>query len=407
MRGLKRILFSTTLAALVMLPALGQDGTINSLTFNGISFSYDHALGDSVNIVNEGDDRTDPAQPGGPQPPHVAFYLYDDPANSVGTAAADASVTVYNVARLAGYGDYQAEVERLRTLIETQGDLSAFERASAADQGNETTLPFLPIYPAAQVIRARTGYVQTAQLSGIAYVTVYRQDASPFTADEFIYTVQALSSDGAYYISAIQQVDIAAFPASLESVDLDAFMATIDAYFAESIASINDAAESDFTPSPVLLDALVRSFSIGTLSTGDGAAPVPAQPTETPVANADPTLRGLAGTWNLVSYGDPNTPTPAVPDVAATLTFDGVNGLNGNVGCNSFGGSFEYADNTITIGPVASTMMACPEAIMMQENTVFRAFEGASTFEIDGDTLTITYTNEDGTPGALTFTRAA
>ena len=98
----------------------------------------------------------------------------------------------------------------------------------------------------------------------------------------------------------------------------------------------------------------------------------------------------LTGEWKLVSYGDAASPTPALPDVETSIKFD--NGqLNGNVGCNSFGGSYELKGDKVTFGPMMSTLMFC-EATDNQEQGVLSVLsEGANLpVKINGNTATIT-----------------
>ena len=130
---------------------------------------------------------------------------------------------------------------------------------------NNYVLPFLPVMPAAQVIRARVGLLQLDTVGGISYVTAYRQDASPFTATEFLYTFQGISTDGQYYVSAVFRLNTELFPAEIPAdFDMNAFIAGIQDYFAESISTLNAAAPDDFTPSLDTLDALFASFTFTT-----------------------------------------------------------------------------------------------------------------------------------------------
>lgn len=113
----------------------------------------------------------------------------------------------------------------------------------------------------------------------------------------------------------------------------------------------------------------------------------------------------LAGTqWKLISYGSIHNPTPAVPEANTSLTFSKNGKLNGTVGCNSFSGDYvvgpatgqnQGSRNRITFGPVASTLMACPDPIMDQESVVFQIFSGTTKFTIESDKLTITSSNEE------------
>jgi hypothetical protein len=132
------------------------------------------------------------------------------------------------------------------------------------DWASVNELPFLPMFPAAQVIRARAHYVETPSVSGVAFVTVFRQDAFPFVADEFLYTFQGVSTDGSTYIAALFPVEASVFPAELPSdFSYEEWSEAIPAYMNESIARLNEAAPADFTPSLDQLDQLLNSLTVG------------------------------------------------------------------------------------------------------------------------------------------------
>lgn len=96
----------------------------------------------------------------------------------------------------------------------------------------------------------------------------------------------------------------------------------------------------------------------------------------------------LEGGWSLVSFGPASSQMPAVPDVETSIEFkDGQ--MSGNVGCNGFGGEYSVDGDTITFGPVVSTMMYC-EAVAEQESGTLAVFHEKATFALDGDKLTIT-----------------
>jgi heat shock protein HslJ len=97
----------------------------------------------------------------------------------------------------------------------------------------------------------------------------------------------------------------------------------------------------------------------------------------------------VEGQWKLVSYGSPSSQTPAVPDVETSIEFkDGQ--MNGNVGCNGFGGEYEVKGDTITFGPVMATLMFCEGPVGEQEMVTLAVFQESATFVMDGNTLTIT-----------------
>jgi heat shock protein HslJ len=115
----------------------------------------------------------------------------------------------------------------------------------------------------------------------------------------------------------------------------------------------------------------------------------------------------LAGTqWQLVSYGAPGAETPVISGGAITLAFEVGNQVSGNGGCNGYSGMYTVAGTTITFSDVVSTMMACADsAVTQQEQLYFEALRLAVSFERVGNQLTIFYGKgqlnfvQDGTSG--------
>jgi heat shock protein HslJ len=71
--------------------------------------------------------------------------------------------------------------------------------------------------------------------------------------------------------------------------------------------------------------------------------------------------------WSLTAYAAPDGTLVAVPDgVMATATFEG-GIVGGSGGCNRYSGEYALTGDAITIGPLASTMMACPDPAMAVE----------------------------------------
>lgn len=110
------------------------------------------------------------------------------------------------------------------------------------------------------------------------------------------------------------------------------------------------------------------------------------QNTNTPEAQ-DP----LAGTqWSLVTLGSSGAETPIVPDSHVTLQFGEENGVSGNAGCNSFGGSYKVENQKLEFSQVITTLMACtPEEVMQQEREFLNALNNAASFEISNGNLQI------------------
>ncbi len=106
-------------------------------------------------------------------------------------------------------------------------------------------------------------------------------------------------------------------------------------------------------------------------------------------ACAGGTSASIKGQWKLVSYGSASSQTPAVADVDTSIEFlDGK--LSGNVGCNGFGGDYDVKGDTLTLGPVMSTMMFCEGPVGDQEMGSLAVLKESAKFVLDSDNLTIT-----------------
>ena len=107
-------------------------------------------------------------------------------------------------------------------------------------------------------------------------------------------------------------------------------------------------------------------------------------------ACAGGTSASINGQWKLVSYGSVSSQTPAAPNVDTTIEFKSDGKLSGNVGCNGFGGDYKVKGDTITFGPVMSTMMFCEGPVGDQEMGTLAVLKESAKFVLDGDNLTIT-----------------
>ena len=98
----------------------------------------------------------------------------------------------------------------------------------------------------------------------------------------------------------------------------------------------------------------------------------------------------LEGTeWALASGVD-------VPDDAdpPTLLLEEGN-ASGFGGCNTFTGGYELDGDSISIGPLAGTLMACELQKMAVEGAYMPALEAADAWSIDGDELVVSSGGEE------------
>ena len=135
-----------------------------------------------------------------------------------------------------------------------------------------------------------------------------------------------------------------------------------------------------------LLTLLLLSLAVSACSAQNGAQSSPS----------------LIGAWELTAYGPANAPVRAVEGAGAGLTFNEDGTVSGSSGCNGLGGDYTVDGNQITFGEFVSTLMACDEPIMQQEEAAHKVMTGTATYKIEGDTLTITNTDM-----VLVFTRGA
>lgn len=407
-------------ALIIAVPVLAQDapaddtgetGT-NSVSFGGFSFNYPAELGSTVQVSELPGDTPDLEVPEGPRPPQVFFSIYDD----VPEFGADYGPNVlhfYNTTDIQPYERANTELADLQNLLATDVDLVEYTQINA--EGISPELPYVPGVNASQAIHGLPKYLEGNGFRGIAYLTVYRQDVSPFLADQFVYLFQGISDDGQYVISASFNVSTDLFEAETAAdFDYEAFSADYIPYLNESQATLNSASSSNFTPSLDALDAVITSIALSGVAdtTGEAVGTAEAGAQAVPGATAEPTnivdagFGGLASTaeWTLTGFGDPAAPTPRVPESNVAVSFS-ERGVTGNAGCNTFGGEFNYTnDGGLTITNVITTRMACEEPIMQQETAFLTALQSVNRFAVDDRGQLILFYNENEVERQLTFT---
>ena len=73
-----------------------------------------------------------------------------------------------------------------------------------------------------------------------------------------------------------------------------------------------------------------------------------------------------------------------------TLTFNDDGTVSGSGGCNTYSGSYTTDDaGAVTFGPLAMTMMACEDAKMQVEQQFSAAMANVTTYQIEGNNLTL------------------
>jgi heat shock protein HslJ len=112
-----------------------------------------------------------------------------------------------------------------------------------------------------------------------------------------------------------------------------------------------------------------------------------------------------ANPWVLVGYGNPDNPTVIAKGVAITLEFTPDSLLSGFGGCNNYSGSFQAAtDGTLSISPLATTLMACAQGMDL-ESTYLTALQSARSFSFNSQgRLSLVYSDPSQPDQVLIFT---
>jgi heat shock protein HslJ len=106
-------------------------------------------------------------------------------------------------------------------------------------------------------------------------------------------------------------------------------------------------------------------------------------------------------TWRVQSYnnGRGGVTTP-LQGTSLTATFAPDGSVSGSAGCNTYRGAFTTENDALSIGPLATTRMACPEPILEQEGQFLAALEATSQFAIQADQR-LTLRDADGSIQAV------
>ena len=98
----------------------------------------------------------------------------------------------------------------------------------------------------------------------------------------------------------------------------------------------------------------------------------------------------LIGTTWLVTGTVATQAVSSVPvDSTASITIDADGTVAVDTGCNAGSGSVEITDTTLTFGPIATTRRSCIDELNALEASVLTVLQGAVTYEIDGDSLSL------------------
>lgn len=130
---------------------------------------------------------------------------------------------------------------------------------------NPETIPFLPIYNAAQMMQAYVGYLDFRNGSGVRFITQYGQAAAPISNDSAIYSFMGLTNDGQYFLSATFPINHELFyPDGLTepAEGWETFSENFMGYITNMESELAAQPPESFTPDIRLLDEMLASIFI-------------------------------------------------------------------------------------------------------------------------------------------------
>lgn len=127
---------------------------------------------------------------------------------------------------------------------------------------NPTSIPFLPVFNAAQMMVSNVTYIDFEGGSGVRFLTQYGQAFYPINNHSLFYTFQGMTDDQKYYIAAILPVNNSILPADdqIPNNDFETFSNTFDAYIIDIQNQLNAQPNESFTPNLTLLDTMMQSI---------------------------------------------------------------------------------------------------------------------------------------------------
>ena len=89
---------------------------------------------------------------------------------------------------------------------------------------------------------------------------------------------------------------------------------------------------------------------------------------------------------------------PVTGQADSTISFEDATHVTGHGGCNRFFGAAKMGDDTLELGPLGTTRMACAENIMEQEHRFLSALEAARLYRLEDESSLLLVSDEQGQP---------
>ncbi len=98
----------------------------------------------------------------------------------------------------------------------------------------------------------------------------------------------------------------------------------------------------------------------------------------------------MVGSWQLASGSTASGEMPLVPDAPVTLEVAADGAVSGRSACNQYSGTATVDGASLTFGPLATTLMACEDAVMVVESAYQQALAQVDAGARTADGLVLT-----------------
>ncbi len=93
-------------------------------------------------------------------------------------------------------------------------------------------------------------------------------------------------------------------------------------------------------------------------------------------------------TWIAQEMSVDGTMTEPIPESPPWVVFDD-GAIGGSTGCNNYTGAYEASGGSMTIGPLATTLMACITPLQGQETAYLALLAQVDRYDVSGDELVL------------------
>lgn len=228
-----------------------KEGMVN---FNSktVSFSYPITMGTRFSSKKVAAARLESPdeKPDGVAPEHWEVTFAKSNAHVYVFPTADATVK-----------DFRAAYPPVADAVKDLGSLLKNKSATPTD------IPFLPWQDASSPIHSHVKYVPFKNGSGVRFVATYQIEPEVISNDGLVYTMQGLSADGKYYVSAFIPVTTRSLPNKSDAgtwskEKYEEFSNKFSEYSAKEKAKLDRLSGASFSPSLTELDSIIESLKV-------------------------------------------------------------------------------------------------------------------------------------------------